>query len=612
MPTRNKIDNYKYICILGKGHFSTVTKRQSVIDGKFFAVKQVEIKNLDPYQKKSIIREVTTMSSTNCENIVKIFDAFEENNFYYIIMEYINGVNLADFISNYERKKTPIDEKTIIFLSEQILTAMNHFHKKGIIHRDIKPDNILLTKNMKVKITDFGLAAFHDKEEWMTASKIGTLLDNASRIGPCDYVSPEIIKNVKYDKKNDIFTFGVTMFQMTTFKLPFITYMSNDGKEISNRVKTNVEINENIYSKELKNLIYKLFDDNPENRPTAQEALDELKKIKMKDLMKEINLSTFNCVCFILYDVLPIKLFFLDEKFSKGEIKKLENNNKTIFANDLKYIFYLMDQVEKGEINRDDFFLYFLPKATEKISKLNNQQISPIDIIQQSFSILLTDLEVIDFKNNIFQNNNEISKFPIKRFSHIYEKIIDFQENYKNIFAKTFYFLELNNVFVCSSCNSYISANCEIQNFITFEITSEIKTNITNLFNEYAKQNDTKNNKRCEDCSNESNNLSFSKKFLNTPLYLIIYLDNLLNASIEIEEQINIESHTVTNIGPKNYFLYAVINKEDINNREHYIAYNKNIQRNKWFRLNDDVKEQCSYLNIYDKGAPIIVVYQGF
>ena len=193
----------------------------------------------------------------------------------------------------------------------------------------------------------------------------------------------------------------------------------------------------------------------------------------------------------LLLFLLFLLLFFLDEKFSKGEIKKLENNNNIIFANDLKYLFYLMDQVEKGEKNRDDFFRKILPKATEKIS--NNQQMSPIDIIQQIFSILLTDLEVIDCKNNIFQYNNEISKFPIKRFSHIYEKIMDFQDNYKNIFVKSFYFLELKNLLVCSRCNSYISAaDCEIQNLITFEINSEIKTNITKLFNEYAEKNNTK------------------------------------------------------------------------------------------------------------------------
>ncbi len=143
-------------------------------------------------------------------NIVKVYDVSFGDRIQYIVMEYIDGITLKDYIE----KKGPINWKETIHFVLQILRALQHAHDKGIIHRDVKPQNIMLLEDGTIKVTDFGIARFSKN-----TTKSMTMTNKA--IGSVHYISPEQARGESTDAKSDLYSLGVMMYEMLTGKLPF-------------------------------------------------------------------------------------------------------------------------------------------------------------------------------------------------------------------------------------------------------------------------------------------------------------------------------------------------------------------------------------------------------
>ena len=142
------------------------------------------------------------------ENIVKVYDVNFGEKLQYIVMEYIDGITLKEFIN----KQGSITWNDALFFMTQILRAVQHAHDKGIVHRDIKPQNIILLPNGNLKVTDFGIARF-------SRSDTKTLTEQA--IGSVHYISPEQAKGEYTDEKADIYSIGVVLYEMLSGKVPF-------------------------------------------------------------------------------------------------------------------------------------------------------------------------------------------------------------------------------------------------------------------------------------------------------------------------------------------------------------------------------------------------------
>ena len=141
-------------------------------------------------------------------NIVSIYDVSVRDDVKYIVMEYIEGITLR----NYMSKRGQLTLREIISYTEQILLALSHAHSKGIVHRDIKPQNIMLLKNGIIKVTDFGIAKLPNAETvTMTDKAIGTVY----------YISPEQASGQPIDRRSDLYSLGVMMYEMATGELPF-------------------------------------------------------------------------------------------------------------------------------------------------------------------------------------------------------------------------------------------------------------------------------------------------------------------------------------------------------------------------------------------------------
>lgn len=147
-------NRYKIISHLGTGGMATVWLAEDIILNRKVAVKTFNINSDDEEAIKRFNREANAVTSLYHKNIVSIYDVQNEGNFYYLILEYVEGQTLKDYMS--ENPNIPI-EKAINIMT-QIASGLSEAHKNGIIHRDIKPQNILMTKDLTCKITDFGIS----------------------------------------------------------------------------------------------------------------------------------------------------------------------------------------------------------------------------------------------------------------------------------------------------------------------------------------------------------------------------------------------------------------------------------------------------------------------
>ena len=175
--------------------------------------------------------------------------------------EYADDGDLNLKIEKLRQKKSPLTEKEIINYLIQICLALNHIHKKKIIHRDIKSGNIFLTKGGLVKLGDFGISKGF-KNTWEKAK---------SKVGTPYYLSPEIINSKPYDSKSDIWALGVLLYEMMTFKMPF---NANSLPALSLKILRGIyQCPSSYYSKDLINLVKQCLTIEPKRRPSAEMIL---------------------------------------------------------------------------------------------------------------------------------------------------------------------------------------------------------------------------------------------------------------------------------------------------------------------------------------------------
>lgn len=200
---------YEIMEIIGVGGMAVVYKAFDNIDHRIVAVKILKDEYLaNPDFKRRFMNESKAISVLSHPNIVKVYDVSYGEILQYIVMEYVDGITLKEYI---EQQGT-IDPREALYFVTQILRALQHAHDKGIVHRDIKPQNIMLISDGTIKVTDFGIARF-------SRSETRTMTDGA--IGSVHYISPEQAKGSVTDAKTDLYSVGVVLYEMLTGRLPF-------------------------------------------------------------------------------------------------------------------------------------------------------------------------------------------------------------------------------------------------------------------------------------------------------------------------------------------------------------------------------------------------------
>lgn len=197
--------------LIGVGGMAYVYKAYDTIDDRIVAVKILREEYLANEEfTRRFKNESKAIAILSHPNIVKVYDVSFGERLQYIVMEYIDGITLKEYID----QQKDIKWKETVHFTVQILRALQHAHDKGIVHRDIKPQNIMLLPDGTIKVTDFGIARFARSEFRMTA--------NAEKaIGSVHYISPEQARGEMTDEKADIYSVGVMMYEMLTGRLPF-------------------------------------------------------------------------------------------------------------------------------------------------------------------------------------------------------------------------------------------------------------------------------------------------------------------------------------------------------------------------------------------------------
>ena len=272
---------YEIIEKIGSGGMSNVFRAKDLKLGRMVAIKVLKDEfctDLNFVEKFK--REAQAAASLLGENIVNIYDVVDEGRYHFIVMELVDGITLKEYI----RIKGKLDITEGVSIAIQVARALKTAHAQHIVHRDIKPQNILITDDSKVKVADFGIAR-----------AVSEQTVNANAIGSVHYISPEQARGGRCDARSDIYSLGITMYEMFTGRVPF-TGESTVAVALAHleQAMTPPSVYNNKISPNLERIILKCTKKDPANRyQNITELIDDLENVLLNpDTPYEISGST--------------------------------------------------------------------------------------------------------------------------------------------------------------------------------------------------------------------------------------------------------------------------------------------------------------------------------
>ena len=415
--------DYKEIKILGEGSFGKVSLVKHKVTGIVRAMKSIKKLTFKKNNDLTILNEINILKKIDHPNIVKIYEFFITDDFYYILMEYCEGGELLDLIN-----ESDFTEIQAAFIMYQIFSAINYCHKIKIIHRDIKPENILINKNenglYRVKICDFGTSQIFHK---------GEIQDKV--VGSLYYIAPDVLQK-NYNFKCDLWSCGVIMFILLTGKIPF------DGPTHNIIYKNilNSDYNKQYLEKCSKpaiDLIAELLEKDPKKRINAEDALnhkfffiyktkESLNNISDEKIRNYLNhLKKYKCKSILQETALA----YLIHNFSDTEE-----------VTDACKLFNKIDMRGRGKISLDDFnvglsILLNSDKMRNDVEEIfENLDIDKDNYIgYQEFVRASVDMRFFltdDILNFVFQyfDKDKTGEITAKQISEIYSKNVNKQD----------------------------------------------------------------------------------------------------------------------------------------------------------------------------------------
>ena len=395
---KQTIREYESLKIIGRGAFGEVHVCREIKTGKIYAVKKIK---KDVLLKKNQIIHIRSeqqfMSKVKSPWIVDLKASFQEDDYLYLIMEFCQG---GDFM-NLLIKKDILTEEEARFYTAELILAVESIHKLDCIHRDIKPDNILIDKNGHIKLSDFGLAKISEKliqpSNFKNNKNRPTHQKNYSCVGTAYYVAPEVLKKTGYSEDIDWWSVGVILFEMLVGYAPFC---SEQTKDVCYKVinwKNFLKIPDDVLiSREAEDLIAKMVNDS--DKRLGKNGVDE---IKAHPFFKNVDWN----------NIRNTKAPFIPE---------LKNDYDTKYFDQFEYLEDFYPPKKKFKKRKDAEFLGYTYKEEDNLSKDvydEEDEINKIykDILEK-YQINNNNNEEQNKKNeveNINYNNNLMQSFPL-------------------------------------------------------------------------------------------------------------------------------------------------------------------------------------------------------
>lgn len=396
--------------VIGKGGSACVYRASDVLLNRDVALKILEDdKNELRINTKSFETEVRAIARLSHPNIVNVYDISIEGNIKYIVMEYVEGITLATYLKH--KRVLPISEA--VSCAKQVLRALREAHEKGIVHRDIKPQNIMIMKNGQIKVADFGIARLPDKDSFRMEDR---------SIGTVHYISPEQAKGNAVDQRSDLYSLAIVIYETLTGKRPFEAPLPSDVvmMQVTETPARPSEINPEI-PPELDSFIMRALSKRPENR--YESASDMLRMLERISLSSERRTTVKK------------GLFSFKKKEKAKSLQEREPDAEEEYEHSFEEEQYesmdsgsverleLDRRVEYEEIDDSDSGIYFNATGDETGEIIEGEAERTSDISDDSEEFDLDEAEEAIDEADETAEENEVEKEEIG-------EIVDFKESY--------------------------------------------------------------------------------------------------------------------------------------------------------------------------------------
>ena len=529
---KSSLKDFEILRILSHNKDGFTAKVRALKNNKIYVMKKINNKNNNN-------RQLVILKDLNHENIIKYITHFEDDDYLYIITEYLDCTNLGSLINQNKALNIIMKEEKLVNIFLKCLSGLAYLHSLGLIHRNINPGNILIDSHGQIKIINFQKAAYENKSFTdhlkIDDNKMCGLVNHGTVMDSSNYIAPELSNN-GYDRKVDVYSMGIIFCNLAYFTNSITPDKGN-------------------YSKELYNIIKCMTDMNPNNRPSSEVILKQLKKLYIHKYFCYSGITSI-LSCLEAFDFLKQQFLHSEELLLKNLDKKtrkednisfqfikcitiLKQNNISLGDKKEKWILSLY---EFREILRKNGFNKYLSK---------NKEIEPVFILCFLLEKINKELNQNNSRNvEIGCGLNNESENKLEAYNEYYQW---YNKIFSSIITENF-FGTIKTKIVCDKCKrSRYSFNFFYLLPFNVKLLIQKKHNIKNKLTIYdafdCQNNDTvileeKDRIACQKCKNYEKHFQL-KIIYNTPKILIIFFDRGPNC--KYKNFINFEQNLILN-----------------------------------------------------------------
>ena len=606
-----KLDDFEIIKLMGEGQFGKVFKVISKLNNKVYAMKIINLSELESDGEDALrlaLNESKYLTLLSHPHIMKYYTNFKEENNLYLIIENAENGDLHDFIESHRETgiHIPEDELWSIFL--QCMQGLTYVHEMGVIHRDIKPGNILMDNNMTVKLGDFGTCAVkknnentNEKITYLNASYKKLLNEedmqcHGTYISSEGYTAKEMMdEEAEYDQKIDVYSMGVTFYVMCYFYKP---------DELDEEEEENLKSKVN-YSKEMLDIINEMLEEDKDKRKPSKYFLEKIQQEFSKRYDKN---TSIDAIVRCLYSFENITQYYTN--LNPEQIK-----NKPITEAYIQCLKNFTAKNPKLYFNSIKYFREILCTENTKFDK--TKEINPKLVLDFLITRLHKEMEINSPQNNQVNNYYMTSRIEYAKTSKV-EMLLNFENKFfsqLNSFISQKMMGLMKKVDICNECQM-ITYSFNGYFFVTLfpeKISKLMNPDIENYIT-YQNDNYINEEKYCSRCIKQTQHKEY-KQFYTAPDYFIAIINRGKNdssrQSVKLKQQIDLTSLIETQ--GKRYRLVGFINKNY--ESEKYISFIEFKALNCWFKcegnqINENRPEENKDMFNDVKGELVMAFYE--